>query len=524
MEPTGGAAISEGFSLDQMCEQSLSRDPAQPAIEYEGAWSRWGQLRAVANLLRALMEESGLSGAAPVVFVPRNRPSAAAAFLGMLAQARTVRMAYAFQAPGALARELERLAPAVMVADAVDFSPEVRSTLRAHGAVGIALTEMNATLVAGLDRARRSQPSRPPSPPQIEILTSGTTGAPKRFALAHDMVARHIVGGNKNYPAVAEDHSRRPPAFLYYPLANISGIYSVLPTLLLGHSMLLVERFSVDAWRDHIRRYRPERASLPPAGVQMVLDAGVPPEELAGVRSIATGAAPLEASVQRTFEARYKIPVLQSYGATEFGGPVASMTLELHAEWGERKFGSVGRPLAGARLRVVDPDTGESLPPGQEGVLEVVVPRMGPAWLRTSDFAVIDGDGFLFHKGRADGAIIRGGFKLLPETIERALIEHPCVSGALVVGLPDVRLGQVPAALVAIRRGASQPTPADLEQHLRDRLYATHVPVAWRFVDDLPRTPSLKADRAAARRAFERDAGGDLSAVMTAEGTPEPTT
>ena len=85
-------------------------------------------------------------------------------------------------------------------------------------------------------------------------LTSGTTGAPKRFALAHDMVARHIVGGNKNYPAFAEDHSRRPPAFLYYPLANISGIYSVLPTLLLGHSMLLVERFSVDAWRDHIRR------------------------------------------------------------------------------------------------------------------------------------------------------------------------------------------------------------------------------------------------------------------------------
>ena len=193
----------------------------------------------------------------------------------------------------------------------------------------------------------------------------------------------------------------------------------------------------------------------------MVLDAGVPPEELAGVRSIATGAAPLEASVQRTFEARYKIPVLQSYGATEFGGPVTSMTLELHAEWGERKFGSVGRPLAGARLRVVDADTGATLPPGREGILEVFVPRMGPDWLRTSDFGVIDDDGFLFHKGRADGAIIRGGFKLLPETIERALVEHPCVSGALVVGLPDVRLGQVPAALVAIRRGASRPTPAD---------------------------------------------------------------
>jgi acyl-CoA synthetase (AMP-forming)/AMP-acid ligase II len=100
---------------------------------------------------------------------------------------------------------------------------------------------------------------------------------------------------------------------------------------------------------------------------------------------------------------------------------------------------------------------------------------------------------------------MRGGFKLLPETIERALIKHASVSAAIVVGLPDPRLGQVPAAVVAIRGGAPQPTPADLERHLRDQLYATHIPVAWRFVDELPRTPSLKADRAAARRMFDRE-------------------
>ena len=380
--------VVQDIPLQLMCERSLARDSAQPAIEYARKWTCWGELRAVADRLGALMQQSGISEAAPVVFVPRNRPSGVAAFLGMLARARTVRMAYAFQSPAAMARELDGLAPAVVVADAEDFSPEVCAALRAHGAVGIAVTETDVALVPGLERSRRDQPSPTPLQPRIEILTSGTTGAPKRFGLTYDMVARHIVGANKNYQAPDVDYSQRPPAFLYYPLGNISGIYSVLPTLLIGHRMLLVERFSVQAWRDYVCRYRPERASLPPAGVQMVLDADVPTDELAGVRSIATGAAPLEPSVHRTFETRYKIPVLQSYGATEFGGPVTSMTPELHAQWGEKKFGSVGRPIAGARLRVVDAETGKTLPPGQEGILEVVVPRIGPDWIRTSDIAV----------------------------------------------------------------------------------------------------------------------------------------
>ena len=94
---------------------------------------------------------------------------------------------------------------------------------------------------------------------------------------------------------------------------------------------------------------------------------------------------------------------------------------------------------------------------------------------------------------------MRGGFKLLPETIERALLLHPAVSAAAVVGLPDARLGQVPAAAVQIRRGAARPTIGDLERHLRDHVYATHIPVAWRFVDDFPLTPSLKRDGVALR-------------------------
>ena len=130
-------------------------------------------------------------------------------------------------------------------------------------------------------------------------------------------------------------------------------------------------------------------------------------------------------------------------------------------------------------------------------------PKMGPDWIRTSDIAVIDEDAFLFHRGRADGAIMRGGFKMLPETIEHALLLHPAISAAGVVGLPDKRLGQVPAAAIQLKQGAEPPTEAALESHLRGHVYATHIPVAWRFVPELPRTVSLKIDRLALRQLFE---------------------
>jgi acyl-coenzyme A synthetase/AMP-(fatty) acid ligase len=183
------------------------------------------------------------------------------------------------------------------------------------------------------------------------------------------------------------------------------------------------------------------------------------------------------------------------------------MTPELHARWGKAKLGSAGRPIAGARLRVVDPQTGDVLAPGQEGILEVIAPRIGPEWIRTSDLAVVDAEDFLFLRGRADGAILRGGFKLLPETIERALLLHPAVSAVAVVGLSDARLGQVPAAVVQFRRDVAEPAIEELERHLRGHVYATHVPVAWRVVEELPRTASFKVDRRAARDLFEPELG-----------------
>jgi acyl-coenzyme A synthetase/AMP-(fatty) acid ligase len=191
-----------------------------------------------------------------------------------------------------------------------------------------------------------------------------------------------------------------------------------------------------------------------------------------------------------------------SYGATEFAGPVAMMTAELRARWGRSKHGSVGQALPGVRLRVVDEQTGAECPPGEVGLLHVVSPRIGEHWIETTDLARIDADGFLYLQGRADGAIMRGGFKVLPETIEAALLIHPAIAEAAVVGVEDDRLGQVPAAALRIASGFSDVDLAEIEAHLRRHLMATQIPVRWKLCQELPKTASLKIDRRGVRNLF----------------------
>jgi acyl-coenzyme A synthetase/AMP-(fatty) acid ligase len=486
-------------SLEAMSVAALGREPGQPALGYQGRWHGWGELRHVADRLGALIDATHGGVPAEVAFVPRNQPASVAALLGLIARGCRVRMVYAFQSPAALARELAQLGASLVVIDRQDNSDALQAALRGRNAAVAVLDGMDAGILPGFEHAH---PERDDGRPvrQIEILTSGTTGPPKRFPVGYDMIASHLVQGNPSVPG--QDLSALPPTLLYFPLGNITGLYSTLPALLRGQRAVLLERFSVDAWHAHVKHYRPQASGLPASAVRTVLDANIPQEDLSSLQYLGTGAAPVEPTAHREFEQRYGIPILLSYGATEFGGPVASMTLALHREWGTSKFGSVGRALPGVKFRVLDADTGQEQPPGSEGILEVVSPRIGPDWIRTSDIVTIDADGFVFHRGRADGAIMRGGFKLLPETIEQALLLHPSVAAAAVIGIADHRLGQVPVAAVETRPGVDGPDAARLEAHLRQHVYATHIPVAWRFVAALPRTPSLKIDRLAVRGLF----------------------
>jgi long-chain acyl-CoA synthetase len=490
------------IALDELSARALAREASLPAIEFEGHWFDWGSMRRLADCLGSLIDASGAGAGAPVAFVARCRPSALAALLGLIAKKHSIQMIYPFQSAAGIGRDVERLKPAVIVAAAGDFSEALVELLKTLGIAAIAIREMDAHAIPGLERTQRTGDADLTLQPRIEILTSGTTGPPKQFGIRYDVIARHYIGAQTLDDLREAEMSRLPPALLYFPLGNISGLYTTLPPLLKGLRIILLDKFTVRAWHDYVLRHRPTAFGLPPAGVQMLLDADIPKEDLASIRVLSTGAAPLDPTVQRAFEERYGIPVLLSYGATEFVGPVTAMTADLHAQWGASKFGSVGRALPGAQLRITDPETGDALPPGREGIVEVISPRVGPEWIRTSDLGIIDEDGFLFHRGRADGAIVRGGFKLMPESIERALLKHAAISAAAVVGVPDPRLTQIPVAAIKIKPGIAQPTVADLENHLREHVPATHIPVLWRFVESLPTTPSFKVDRPAVRRLF----------------------
>ena len=129
------------------------------------------------------------------------------------------------------------------------------------------------------------------------------------------------------------------------------------------------------------------------------------------------------------------------------------------------------------------------------GLLDVQVAHKTSGWVSTNDLVTIDADGFLYIHGRADDAIIRGGFKVLPNEIANILRRHPGVGDAAVVGVPDERLGAVPVAVIETKPGQPTPDAAELKAFAREHLTPYQVPVAFKFTDQLPRSASMKVIR-----------------------------
>ncbi|MEY2942576.1 MAG: hypothetical protein RLY97_590 [Pseudomonadota bacterium] len=484
-------------TLAERAKLILQTAPATPAIEFESHWHTWGDLAAVADKISALLGASGIPANAPVALVSRNHPALIAALIGLIAENRTIQMIYPFQASSGIIRDINRLKPAAIILTPTDLTPDVEPALQSQTIAAILCDNMAVSAAPGLEISGPTTTHATINEPQIEVLTSGTTGPPKQFPIRFALIRDNYISAALTPPA-----PDAPPFLLYMPLGNISGIYTTLPTLLNGHRARLLERFNIPAWVDYVKTYRPTQHGVPPSMLGQLLDLNIAKTDLASLKSMGSGAAPLDPAVQQAFEDHYGIPVLLSYGATEFGGPVCGMTLELHREFGRSKLGTVGRKYPHCDLRIIDPDNGTILPANSDGLIEVLAPRIQPDWISTSDIGMIDADGFLFLRGRADGAIMRGGFKILPETIERALLQHPSVAEAAVVAVTDARVAQVPGAMIRLKPDQNPPTIDALTLHLRQLVMATHLPVHWRFVESLPRNPSMKIDRVAIKRAF----------------------
>jgi long-chain acyl-CoA synthetase len=154
-------------------------------------------------------------------------------------------------------------------------------------------------------------------------------------------------------------------------------------------------------------------------------------------------------------------------------------------------------------ISVIDPDTGTVLGPGQRGILRVRSAQAaggGGQWVHTNDVGSVDEDGFVWIHGRADDVINRGGFKIFPAEIEDCLEAHPQVREAVVFGIPDERLGEVPVAMVVAQGDVS---PGQLVAWVKSRLPAYKAPVTVCTTDTIPRNSAMKVLRGQARQQFE---------------------
>jgi acyl-CoA synthetase (AMP-forming)/AMP-acid ligase II len=480
--------------LSQCIADVLNLQPGADAIEYKDRWCSWGQISGAARHIASVTAEYGDDP--QIGMLLRNRPPHVAAFLGVLLGGGTVVTINPSRGDDRTRADIAALGLPLVVGESDDLA-----TLVDPGTPTMAISGQ----LDDAEPGRCGAGLRTPQGVAVRMLTSGTTGPPKRIDLSYDMLARSVMGSDPG-SAPAPTELRRGVAIVNSPLVHIGGVFRVLQCVAEARSFVLLERFELNAWAQAVRKHRPRAVSLVPAALRTVLHSDLQRADLDSVRAVTCGTAPLSADDADAFTEKFGIPVLTSYAATEFGGGVAGWTLGDYQQYWQAKRGSVGRPNPGARLRVVD-DAGRQLGPDQVGLLEVKPGQLGPSaqWMRTTDMARIDADGFVWIVGRADQAIIRGGFKVMPDDVRVALESHPAVAGAAVVGRSDERLGETPVAMVELRESAAADTET-LVEFLRTRLARYEIPTEIAIVATIPRTPSGKADLSAIRRFFTESA------------------
>jgi acyl-coenzyme A synthetase/AMP-(fatty) acid ligase len=476
-----------------------------PAIEFGGTWLRGDDLTGSVDAIDSLIGAASVGERDEIGLVVRNRPHHAAAIVGLLARRRSFSQIYAFQSPAAIAADIETLRPGVVIADRDDWTAPVIAAAARVGSIGVAHQSAapHVALLPELSTRDERRYAQTPDQPAIGVLTSGTTAPPKRIHLPTPVLQRAVLSA----PTLSPGKADAAPELVFWPFAGIGRIAQLVGAIHSGKRLVLLEKFQVDDWVSAIKRYQMPHVGVQPAVVRMVLEAKVPRGDLASLQFLFGGSGPLEPETRQSFEKTYGVPVLWAYGASEFAGNVVAWTPALYAEFGHAKPAASGRPTPGTEVRVVDVSTGAQLPDGQHGLLETRVGVVSPDWIRTTDLASIDADGFVTVHGRADGAINRGGFKVLPETVVNALLSHPAVRDAAVVAVPHPRLGEIPFVAGELHAGAAAPGAEDLKTYLRQRLPAHHMPVDIRIVERLPRTPSLKVSLRDVKAIYRPDSG-----------------
>lgn len=354
-------------------------------------------------------------------------------------------------------------------------------------------------------------PEGDPDPSTIALLqyTGGTTGAPKGAELTHANLSAAVDSFEAWYAAYPPPAGEREKVLLVLPLFHIYALAVVLlRQARAGGLICLRMRFDAgDCLRDVERHRITAFAGVPTMWTAVTNHPDFPGTDVSSLRICSSGGAPQPQEVARRFTGIAKVPLLGGWGMTETAAAGTSIP-----PWGlANKPGTIGLPLPGIEIRVLDPfDSSRILPVNQPGEIAIRGANVSAAYWRrpdataesragefflTGDLGRMDEDGYVFLVDRKKDLILSGGFNVYPQAIEQALHEHPAIMEAAVIGVPDSYRGESAKAFAVLRPGAAAPSLEDLHAFLAEYLGRHELPreIEWR--ETLPRTGVGKLSR-----------------------------
>lgn len=472
------------------------------ALSYRGSDIAYGQL--AESILNAScgLAALGVTRGDCVIIVMRNCPEF---IIGYLATLRLGAMAVPVN-PAASVPEMLAVARTCNAAGALVQSRFLEAfdevcAVHQFGFVAVADGQLSSDEQTSFDEICRDRGKAPlPQPPTEDcvaalLFTSGVTGQSKAVMLTHGNIISNAQDCIEVFGAGAED---RYIAVL--PFFHCFGwtVTAVMP-LIAGARIVIVE--SVQPFSDVLEALAAYKVSVfvgvPAMFAALLKTPGLTPEAVGGaMRWCLSGAAPLSVDVQRKFEERFGVPLIQGYGLTEASPVVA--TNPVH---GLKKHGSIGPSAPGVTTRIISPE-GHDVPQGEIGELVAQGPNImkgyyndpestaaaftSDGFLRTGDLAYADADGYIFVVDRLKDLIIVKGLNVYPAEVEAALLEHPGVAEAAVVGVPD-EIGDESVRAYVVLKDGHEALPHQLIDLCEGRLAPYKIPRSVVILDEMPK-------------------------------------
>jgi malonyl-CoA/methylmalonyl-CoA synthetase len=499
-------------NLYTLIESRFPTDPNTPCLVLPGGRVSYGELADESARYANVLTELGLAKGDRVAAQVEKTPESIFLYLGCLrAGCIFVPMNPAYRR-GEVGYLLGDAAPGLFVhrPQARDMARELADSAHVPHLLELADEGGGSLAAAAADQPERFATAECAADDvAVIVYTSGTTGRPKGAMLSHGNLAA-------NARVLHEYWGWRPGDVLLHmlPIFHVHGLFVAMHCALLNGSTVLFEP-KFDAAR--------ALALLPQATVfmgvptyytRLLAEPGLTPATCASMRLFVCGSAPLLAATFDDFKARTGHTLLERYGMTE-GGMFTSNPYH-----GERRAGTVGFPLPGVSVRIVD-EADRPVEAGETGHVQVKGDNVfrgywrlpdktreeftADGYFRTGDLGKVDSAGYISIIGRSKDLIISGGLNVYPKEIEALIDAMPGVAESAVIGLPHPDLGEQVTAVVVRRRDAAQPDEQAVISALKVHLAGFKVPKAVRFVDDLPRNAMGKVQKNLLRERFSAD-------------------